>query len=388
MVQALGEQVIATILKHDNKTTSYKLALLRAINDLVLVYPGIAQSEQDVAIPLARIAELWAAYYWAFMDQEKPIYQGARAVRDGVVRNDVSFRQKLTQLRVEWEQGVVGVGEPADGFFLFAEMRTPRRKATYSESLRQAYDRSIAAIVDAVKMPIKYAGIGQWSVFSKPDRYDQLPTTVLPLPGTRVKDVCVVVTASLWKSFHRLSLYIEALCIHEWSLFTQAVMQEPKCLVTRGEVYSLLTARPDNRRPLLWERNQVDILLAEQVTFVCPWTQKRLTKPQEYDLDHLLPLAVYPINELWNLLPVDREFNQRVKRDRVPSAERLLEAEPHFVVAYSNYSKSLGLNWVMQEDAALRFEGLKNSSKFPEHLARCTTNFLNEVSEARYVNRF
>jgi hypothetical protein len=38
-----GEQLLATILKHGNKTTSYKIALLRAINDVVLLYPDVAR---------------------------------------------------------------------------------------------------------------------------------------------------------------------------------------------------------------------------------------------------------------------------------------------------------------------------------------------------------
>jgi hypothetical protein len=43
MLQPAGNQLIATILKHDDKRTSYKIALLRALNDLVLSYPGLAQ---------------------------------------------------------------------------------------------------------------------------------------------------------------------------------------------------------------------------------------------------------------------------------------------------------------------------------------------------------
>ncbi|RZK44979.1 MAG: hypothetical protein EOO61_01815 [Hymenobacter sp.] len=388
MLSSSGENLIATILKYDTKTTSYKLALLRAINDLVLAYPGIVQFDQDVAIPLARIAELWAAYYWAFVDQYQPVYQGARAMRDGIERNDISFRPHLTQLRVEWEQAIVGKAEPADGFFLFAEMRTPRRRATYPATVRQAYDRTITAIKEAVKMPIKYAGAEEWSVFSKPDRLDRLSGSVMPLPGTKLTDICVVTTASLWNSFHRLSLYIEALCLHEWSLFTESVGQYPQPQRTRGEVYMLLTARPDNRQPLTWERNQINILLAEQVTFVCPWTQKRLTQPHQYDLDHLLPLTVYPINELWNLLPVDREFNQRVKRDRVPSQAKLMEAEPRLAASYLIYSNSATLNRVIREDAALRFTGWKDIPDFTAQLARRAVEFIWEVAESRYVTRF
>ena len=51
-----GEQAIATILKRDNKTTSYKIALLLAINDVVLMSSVVARQGQPVAVPLSRLA--------------------------------------------------------------------------------------------------------------------------------------------------------------------------------------------------------------------------------------------------------------------------------------------------------------------------------------------
>ncbi|MFD1874343.1 HNH endonuclease domain-containing protein [Hymenobacter bucti] len=379
-----GEQCLATILKHDTKTTSYKIALLRAINDVVLLYPDI--SGQDVAVPLTRLAELWVAYYWPFADARAPIYQGGRAVRgeEGGVRSDVGFRPALTQLRLVWEEVVQLSPQPADGFFLLTEMRTPRRRATYPMALQQAYQQTVSAMVKALQMPIKYAGPGEWAVFAKPKGYNQLFGTV-PLPGTQPTDSCVIIPASLWEAFQRLSLYVEALCLHEWALFTEQVRQERE--VGRGLVYSLLTARPDNRRPLSWERNQVDILLHEKVVFTCPWTLKRLTKPQDYDLDHLLPLAVYPVNELWNLLPVDRTFNQQVKRDKVPDAGRLAAAEPWLAAAYGTYLKAPALQRAVREDAALRFAGL-GEVDFAAELANRTVRFIDAVAVARYVRRF
>ena len=387
MYQVDGNQVIATILKHDNKSTSYKIALLRALNDLVLAYPGLGNNDWPVAVPLARLAELWVAYYWPFVDAQQPIYQGARAQRGDTLRNDVSFRPALTHLRSEWQRLLLATPEPADGFFLLTEMHTPRRRATYPVALLQAYDQAIVAIVTALKMPIRYAGPDQWSLFPPPARLSILPPA-LALPGTLPTDLCVLVTAPLWQAFHRLSLYVEALCIHEWSLFTESVAQDTTAGVTRGTTYTLLTARPHNRRPLTWERNQVDILLHEQVFFTCPWTQRRLTQATPYDLDHLLPLAVYPINELWNLLPVDREFNQRLKRDRVPSAQRLAQAAPYFAAAYTNYTRSPALNRAVRADAALRFLNLSATLDFATGLAQHAVSFINEVAAARYVTRF
>jgi hypothetical protein len=52
-------------------------------------------------------------------------------------------------------------------------MRTPRRRATYTPTLRQAYDQTVAAIGKALQMPIKYAGPGHWTVFAAPARYSR-----------------------------------------------------------------------------------------------------------------------------------------------------------------------------------------------------------------------
>ncbi|GAB2466607.1 hypothetical protein GCM10011375_32640 [Hymenobacter qilianensis] len=383
-----GEQVIATILKHDSKTTSYKLALLRALNDVVLLHPELGHQARDVAVPLRHLAELWVGYYWPFTDPAAPIYQGARAVREGVVRNDMSFRLALTRLQQVWQsEGQVGF-LPSDGFFLISEMRTPRRRALYSSALLKAYVDAISTVKLAISMPVKHAGVGHWTVFAKPARLLDLLPSIYPLPGTRPEEVCVVVKADLWQAFSRLSLYVEALSLHEWSLFTESVSQVGGTSCARGTAYTLLTARPDNRRPLTWERNQVDVLMLEQVPFTCPWTQKVLSQPDHYDLDHLLPLALYPINELWNLLPVDRAFNQHVKRDRVPSDERLTAASHLLAAAYTNYLRSPGLQRVIREDAALRFPGLPPAAGFALQLARRATQFIEDVAAARFISRF
>ena len=48
----MSHRIISTILRHDSKQTSYKIALLRALNDLVLAYPDVGRDGCDVAVPL------------------------------------------------------------------------------------------------------------------------------------------------------------------------------------------------------------------------------------------------------------------------------------------------------------------------------------------------
>ena len=343
--------IISTILKHDAKVTSYKIALLRAINDVVLSFPTIYAQTDDVAIPLHMLASSWIGYYLPFMDSANPIRQGQKQS----TKNDVAFRPQLTQLRSEWE-AVVGVARPADGFFLVNELRIERKRSTYPASLLTAYEACRKEISKAFEMPICYAGPGQWTVFARPKRLRET-SNVVALPGTHSSDMCLVVTNDLWRLFADLSLWIEALCIHEWCLFTENNTRNDAKPIDRGAVYRLLTDRPDNRRPLTWERNQIDLLMMEGNDFHCPWTE-RLLKPGEYAVDHIIPIAVMPINEMWNLVPSDAHYNSHVKRHFLPSTKRLAQAEPFLIETYTIYQTVATLGKLIHEDVNARFSAV------------------------------
>lgn len=372
--------ILSTILKHDNKQTSYKIALLRAINDTVLAYPDLSGEGLDVAVPLRHLAEHWLAYYWAFADAEKPVMQGVRTMRASVLRNDMAFRPKLTRLRLEWEKQF-GSSLSSDGYVLVGEMRVPRRRAPYPEAFAKLYGDTLKKIATTLRQPVQYAGPGEWTVFARPTRLSQLEKATA-IPVTASRESCLVVSNELWRTFKDVSLWVEALCIHEWSLFTESVAED----VTRGDAYTLLTERPDNRRPLSWERNNIDILMMEGHNFTCPWTHKRLTQ-SAYDLDHLIPVSVYPTNELWNLVPADPHFNMHVKRARLPTKAKLAAARPHLGSAYAHYGRSPKLQRALQEDAALRFKQLANAPDAPQ-ITEAVISLVSAVTSSRNLATF
>lgn len=152
--------VISTILRHDAKTTSYKIALIRAINDVALAFPDVA-GETAVAIPLTMLAEFWLAYYWPFVDQSLPIWQGPRNRRREGVAQDMAFRQELTSLKLAWERMWQVPSAPSDGFVVVNEMRVVRRRAQYPASFAEAYQGTLHAIANTIEMPIHYAGPGK-----------------------------------------------------------------------------------------------------------------------------------------------------------------------------------------------------------------------------------
>lgn len=60
----------------------------------------------------------------------------------------------------------------------------------------------------------------------------------------------------------------------------------------------------------------------EQIT--CVWSAKSLT--QKFDIDHSMPFARWPNNDLWNLLPTDSQINNQ-KSDRLPTEKKLKSAK-------------------------------------------------------------
>lgn len=395
--------LIGTILRHDSKVTSYKIALLRAINDVVLAYPDVSPvqnpNEQRVAIPLRLLAEFWVAYYWPFMDAQSPIFQGPLSRRSGGVANDMAFRPDLTRLRQAWEQVSGSPSRPADGFFLVNDLRVPRRRKNYTPEFLKLYEQTLASIARTILMPIRYAGPEQWTVFPRPQKLSEL-TNVVAIPGARPRDLCLVCETGLWNGFRELSLWIEALAIHEWCLFSGRTSQNQQAsgrasgqdlgqAPERGRIYELLTERPDNRRPMSWERNHVDILLLEGREFQCPWTHRAISKPGDYDLDHLIPISILPINELWNLVPADSRFNSHVKGNRLPSPQRLQEALPRLAATYSHYQGSQALSRAIHEDVRARFTGVQvKETEFPQALAQAVGQLVGVIRTARNLRQF
>jgi hypothetical protein len=381
--------IISTILRHDRKVTSYKIALLRSINDVVLSFPDLRNLYRDVAVPLRVLAQWWVAYYWPFVHPNAPILQGVRAVQGKKSKNDMAFRPQLTELRCEWEKIVGAVSSASDGFFLVNELRIPRKYQTYPHSLHLAYESALNAISKTIEMPVRYAGPDNWTVFRQPVKYADISSQAVSIPGTKIIDKCLVVEYNLWQNFQEMSLWVEALCIHEWCLFTEGVQQDNGQVIERGVIYQLLTERPDNRRPLTWERNHIDLLLLEGKQFICPWTAKQITHGIKYDLDHLLPVSIYPINELWNLVPADPNFNSYTKRDRLPGLERLQQAQPSLELAYKHYSSSNSLSVALTEDSAVRFSTISiNTISFPLSLSTAVIDLINVVAESRNLARF
>lgn len=123
--------------------------------------------------------------------------------------------------------------------------------------------------------------------------------------------------------------------------------------------------------------------------FLCPWTLRHFTKPGTYQLDHIVPLVIYPINELWNLVPADHAINSR-KRDSLPGPARLAYATPQLAHIYGQYGLSPKLSRVLLEDLPVRFSGFsqRHAVADPTLTARVVRGFVEQMAASRNLARF
>jgi hypothetical protein len=217
----VSHRAIATILRHDRKVNSYKIALLRALNDVVLAYPDVRHAGRPIAVPLRLLAEFWIAYYWPFVAPEAEVLQGPRSLRDGRHRNDVGFRPQLRELRSAWE-AVHGPSGAAGGWLLVEHLRVSRTRDEYDARFIERYTATLRRIETSLRQPLQYAGEGEWKVFARPVRAGDV-VDVVRLPGTSLRERVAFLSPELWNAFRDVSLWLEALAIHEWSLFTEQV---------------------------------------------------------------------------------------------------------------------------------------------------------------------
>ena len=96
-----------------------------------------------------------------------------------------------------------------------------------------------------------------------------------------------------------------------------------------------------------------------------------------------VPLAIHPMNDLWNLVLADASFNSHVKRDRLPTERTFLA---YLTEAYAHYAAASQLGPQLWRDATGRFSTLRGER--PAALTDAVQGFVRQVATTRGVARF
>ncbi len=312
--------LLRSIILRDRRSSSYKLALLRVLCRIAEHHPGVAREADHggVDLPLGLVALTWLRAYLPLHRAGLPQHpQQARGFSEDLARLSDLDPQDL-------RPGWVVVGDAATA--LRASLR--------------------GAATTIRKMPVTY--------ITYPGDGSQV-FTAHPGPGPAeagrlcLDEPCLwafgrfQVPGGLWQALCRFSAWIDPLLRQAWADYMESLPESPH----GAQLWNALKW-VDPRRDTTLARALAEGLRAKGRKIHCVWSGKELRR--ELEIDHCFPMAVWPCQDLWNLLPAAPAVNNQ-KRDRLVSAALLHAAQDRI------------LDW--WDQAYLRSPDPRISERFP-----------------------
>jgi SAM-dependent methyltransferase len=292
------------VILRQEKSATYKLALLRCIARIADASPNAARDAGDaVELPLGLIALYWLRMYKPLLDRDLPQRSSGEL---GFVKD--AYRALRHVSAADFRPGMHLAGD--DGSHL-------------ARALADA-----AILINA--MPARHLTYGNDTpVF--PTVYGRLPRAVAGFTATRDNLWLFGVTRvplHVWHAFRRMAAWIEPMLIAEWVRLIQ-VYQERRPAAPGASTCDIHAAlcwiEPNRDTSFVRKLVQRRFDIGRDVR--CVWTGRRL-KPNTVDIDHCLPRSAWPCDDLWNLLPAAPALNRHLKGEKLPAAATLEAARP------------------------------------------------------------
>lgn len=299
--------LIRNIVVNDNKSSTYKLALLRSLLRIAEGHPGavIDQTDDYITLPLGLVALYWFKLYKPLVDQYN-MQQSSNAGKGlGFIKS------------TGWDK----LRNFSNNDFYIGSCFS-------NKEVCSAIHQTIKDISTTIKnMPAKYIKLpgSHNSVFdiSISSSSKNLPPKLLSLDFEYMKSFGIfVVPKQIWESFSRYSIWIEPALIHEWAqLMASYRINREKSFSTVDYLTALTWDDPKRSTNRIREK----VLQLQQYNYVkCCWSGKKLQT--SFVIDHAFPFARWPNNDLWNLLPTRKDLNAQ-KSDRLPTQYRLQQSK-------------------------------------------------------------
>jgi len=284
------------IILNDRKTATYKLALLRVLCRIADGAAGLAREadEDHVAVPFGLVGLYWLRLFKPLISAGLPQTRGnVGEVGLGFVRDGFRALGAVSHLDLRVGMGFAaqrGAGLHAalgDACATIATM--PAHYMTYADG------SPVLPVLCAARRP------ATGGVRLDPDylwRFGELH-----------------VPTHLWRAIQRFDVWIEPALIAEWARLMADYAERQGRRLDDAQVAEAMRWS-DPARDVALARSQA-LRLMETRPLHCVWSGRALSA-ERLDIDHCFPWAAWPCEDLWNLLPADREVNQRQKRERLP----------------------------------------------------------------------
>ena len=129
-----------------------------------------------------------------------------------------------------------------------------------------------------------------------------------------------------WLAFNRYACWIEPVLVNEWvkTMAGYSGNSEYSSPEKQHKLYQALNWL-EPVRTTVEVRNRFEQIKQQSPEIAqCVWSAKSLN--DQYDIDHSMPFARWPNNDLWNLLPTDCKINNQ-KSDRLPTEHKLKQSK-------------------------------------------------------------
>lgn len=295
------------IIVNDNKSSSYKLGLLRTLVKLAETAPGLVTKRTDdyVEIPFGAVG-----LYWIKL-----------------------FQPLLLERKLRQRPGSGGYGFGGESFYKLADV------APNDLSLGYRFDEDRAniirtAIADACKnikrMPahfITYPGDSNRNVFecdysSVRQRAGSIVLSKEYLGGFGTFRV----PALLWQTLGQFACWLDPALVREWRQLISPWQSDRQFVAADDRAFEWA----QSPRETTVVASRAHEVREAGFPLECVWSAKRLVRRSRIEIDHCFPWSRWPNNDLWNLLPTKAKVNQN-KSDRLPTAEILEDAHERIV---------------------------------------------------------
>jgi 2-polyprenyl-3-methyl-5-hydroxy-6-metoxy-1,4-benzoquinol methylase len=286
------------IIVNDDKSSSYKLGLLRVLVRIAESSPGmvINRTDEYVDIPLGLIGLYWLKQYKPLLlahkiPQHPNTSQGYGFAGEDFYKLDkVSSYDLRVGARFDVELGTVVTGAIRDACRNITKM--PVRYITYPGQGRPIFEfqwKSVRAKNQPITLSRSY--LHGFGTFRMP--------------------------AQMWQTLGQYACWLEPAIIREWSGLTEG--------------WGITDYQAADLSVFDWEEGRRDTSIAakrwstlknEGVKVPCVWTASNVKSAH---IDHCFPWARWLNNDLWNLLPASSSANSS-KGDKLPSALAMAEA--------------------------------------------------------------
>ena len=291
------------VILNDNKSSTYKLALLRTLCRLADGAAGFTRDHDDefVAVPMGLVALTWIRLFKPLLSAglpQNPSNVGLQ--RLGFVKD--AYRRLDDVSHLDMRVGVRFSGEPA-------------------KALHQALKDAANNIAQMPATRITYPNGGPVFPVRKSGRRRRPSSITLDL-AYLFRFGEMLVPRHLWTALRRFGAWVEPALVSEWSRLIKSYASRQGVQVDEATIAASMTWDEPTRDVGLARKRALNMLADGRL--YCVWSGRNLDR-RSLDIDHCFPWRAWTCGDLWNLMPAHRAVNQREKRARLPT-DRLLQS--------------------------------------------------------------